>query len=222
VLSLSAGHQDYTVWREHKKAHWEMSRITPDFWDRWDQLETAFDALHRWQGDSGPGHWADIDMLPLGRIGIRQHPLNGPDRPTRFTPNEQRALMTLACVGQSPLMFGGDLPSLDDATRALLTRDEVLAVNQQGRNGREVYRDCSQSAVIRMCDLPGGREWALAIFSFTARAAKSVTVPFAELRLPERLQVRDLWAGMDLGEQTGVLTFPVEPHDARLFRLRAV
>ena len=41
----------------------------------------------------GPAPGRTRDMLPLGRIGIRAE--RGDDRRTRFTPDEQRTLMTL-------------------------------------------------------------------------------------------------------------------------------
>lgn len=195
-----------------------MTRATEDFWDRWDMLDMMLNTLPRWQGAARPGFWIDADMLPLGRIGIRQHPLNSPDRMTRFTRPEQRLLMSLWCIAQSPLMFGGDLPSNDDWTLSLLTNDEVLDVNQHGRNARMMFIDCTQAAEAWASEMPDG-SWALEVFSFKGDAAHDVEVIFAEAGLPETLAARDLWDHAELGRHEGRLTVRLEPHGGRLFRL---
>lgn len=218
VLSTSAGYHDYVNHIRHRGEHAEMTRITEDFWDRWDMLDMMLHTLPRWQGAARPGFWVDADMLPLGRIGIRQHPVNGPDRMTRFTRPEQRLLMSLWCIAQSPLMFGGDLPSNDEWTLSLLTNDEVLDVNRHGRNARMIFIDCTQAAEAWVSDMPDG-SWALGVFSFKGDAAHDVEVIFAEAGLPETLAVRDLWEHAELGRCEGRLTVRMEPHGGKLFRL---
>ena len=52
--------------------------------------------------------------LQFGRLALGA-------RDTRFTPDEQRTLMTLWSIARSPLIMGGDLRHLDEATLALLT-----------------------------------------------------------------------------------------------------
>lgn len=79
--------------------------------------------LENWNAWRTPGAWPDADMLPLGCLA-----LGACD--TRFTPDEQRTLMTLWAIARSPLIMGGDLRHLDAATLALLSNREVIAVNQ--------------------------------------------------------------------------------------------
>lgn len=137
VLSMSPGETPIAN-APHAQQHANMWRTVGDFWDSWDQLKEHFDVCQRWAPYTRPGNWPDADMLPLGRLGIRAE--RGDDRPTRFTPNEQRTLMTLWSIFRSPLMFGGDLPSNDAATLALLTNKAVLNVNQHSTNGRQLFR----------------------------------------------------------------------------------
>ena len=101
------------------------------FLGRLEGLRLNFILMSIWSGVGRPGAWPDADMLPLGRIGIRAE--RGDDRMSRFTHDEQRTLMSLWSIAQSPLMFGGDLPGNDDFTLSLITNDEVLAVDQTGR-----------------------------------------------------------------------------------------
>ncbi|MCC6445342.1 MAG: hypothetical protein IT210_18020 [Armatimonadetes bacterium] len=140
VLSLSPGDHSDTANADHLARHCEMWRISSGVWDRWEQALRPFDECSRWAGFAGPGYWPDPDMLPLGRIGIRQHPLNGPDRLIRLTSDEQRTLMILWCIARALLMFGGDMPSLDEFILSLLIDPEVLDVNRNSASSREMLR----------------------------------------------------------------------------------
>jgi hypothetical protein len=127
---------------DHLISHANMWRTTGDFWDSWTALSGSFGTALSWEGIGGPGHWPDADMLPLGHLGPRC-PVDGPDRRTAFTKNMQLTLMTLWAIAPSPLMVGADLPDNDPWTLALLTNDEILAVNQDalGAKARQVSKD---------------------------------------------------------------------------------
>jgi hypothetical protein len=113
VLSLSPGPADLAQ-ADFYAANANLWRVSDDFWDLWKDLRAAFGYLDRWSSHVRPGGWPDGDMLPLGRIGMRAE--RGDDRSTRFTHDEQRTLITLWSIARSPLMFGGDMPSLDPWT----------------------------------------------------------------------------------------------------------
>ena len=89
-----------------------------------------------WYPYIGGGTWPDCDMIPLGRISIRGE--RGAERNTRLTEDEQYSLMTLFTILRSPLMFGGDLPSIDEFTTSLLTNEEVLRMHREGSQVREL------------------------------------------------------------------------------------
>ena len=116
VLSLSPGPADLSK-AAFYAANANLWRISDDFWDLWKDLRHSFDLLEKWSPFIQPGGWPDADMLPLGRIGIRAE--RGDDRPTRFTQDEQRTMVTLWSIARSPLMLGGDLPSNDAYTESL-------------------------------------------------------------------------------------------------------
>ncbi len=90
VLSLSPGPAPLEQ-AEHLKKYANMWRITDDFWDEWRLLKAMFERAEKWCVHAGPGHWPDADMLPLG--ALRQ--CYGKADWTRFTPAEQRTMMTL-------------------------------------------------------------------------------------------------------------------------------
>jgi len=110
VLSMSPG-ETPVVRGAHARAHAQMWRISDDFWDEWPMLAAQFTRLENWNPYMGDGGWPDADMLPLGRLALGK-------RDTKFTPDEQRTLMTLWSIARSPLIMGGDLRHLDAATKA--------------------------------------------------------------------------------------------------------
>ena len=137
VLSTSPGETPLAE-AAHVAAHANMWRTVGDFWDSWEQLKEHFAVCSRWAAHIQPGAFPDADMLPLGRLGIRAE--RGDDRRSRFTRDEQYTLMTLWSIFRSPLMFGGDLPSNDAATLALLTNPRVLAVHRASARNRQLFR----------------------------------------------------------------------------------
>ena len=71
--------------------------------------------------------------------------------------------MTLWSIFRSPLIFGGDLPSNDAATTALITNEEVLAVNQHSHEGHQVL----EKGNVRVWEAEGPRpgERFIAVFN---------------------------------------------------------
>lgn len=53
--------------------------------------------------------------------------------------------MTLWSIAKSPLMFGGDVRKLDDATYNLITNPTLLEINSYSSNNKEVWRIFSNS-----------------------------------------------------------------------------
>lgn len=140
VLSLSPGPahlSDGTFLQDHAN----MWRLTDDFWDHWEALYHMFDRCEKWAPFVRPGNWPDCDMLPLGHIGIRAHDGGGGDSWTRFTQDEQYLLMSLWTIFQSPLMYGGTLPDIDDFTMNLFTNEEVLEMYHSVEHRRQYSRN---------------------------------------------------------------------------------
>lgn len=215
VLSLSPGVEMTTAYYPHLRDHCELFRASADFWDRWNDLKAQFAICRQWQDHTGPGCWADADMLPLGHIGIRAE--RGVDRASLFTRDEQVTLMTLWAIFRSPLMFGGDLPSSDAFTLDLLTNAEVLALNQASADNRELLR--AGDRVVWTARSTTSADRYLALFNLGDEPA-AVSVDLALLDpAASGFAARDLWAGSDLGPISGQFTQTLAPHAARLFRL---
>ncbi|WP_114778442.1 NPCBM/NEW2 domain-containing protein [Botryobacter ruber] len=154
VLSLSPGATPLSK-GPHVMEHANLWRITDDFWDRWGLLFAMFERTHAWEPYRGPGHWPDADMLPIGFIDF--------GRPTKFTRDEHYTLMSLWSIARSPLIFGGDMTKLDDFTKNMLTNPEMLQVNQNSTNNRQVSRD--KNLIVWAADVPGSKDKYVALFN---------------------------------------------------------
>jgi alpha-galactosidase len=209
VLSLSPGPnqtKDVAV----LNANANMWRTVNDFWDQngLSSLSDEFSTAYSWSTTTGitQGHWPDADMLPLGTIG---------SRPCAFSHNQQVTVMTLWAIMPSPLMFGGMPTKLsgDSWTLALLTNDEVLAVNQDALGNRAKRISQQNSTEVWARDLADGRK-AVALFNRGTQDA-TVSVTFSQLGLSGTPPVRDLWRRQDATGMSNGISVNV-PHEAAL------
>ena len=215
VLSLSPGPatlKDLSFLQDNAN----LWRISDDFWDDWQSLKQMFLLLSVWGGVGRPGAWPDADMLPLGHIGLRAE--RGDSRMTRFTKDEARTVISLWSIAQSPLIFGGDLPTNDEFTLSLLTNDEVLAVNQKGSHGYPFWQSGSQVAWV--ADGANADEKYLGVFN-TGERPGEIRVDWGALKLPDRCTLRDLWKREDVPAGGGN-RFALAPHASGLYALKAV
>ena len=212
VFSTSPGATD-VAHAAHIAANANMWRISGDFWDRWSDLNRAFDLLGKWQGVGGPGHWPDADMIPFGHIGIKCT-IAGPDRQTRFSKDEQITLISLWALAPSPLMLGMNLPDNDKWTLSLLTNDEVLAVNQDALGSPARRATQKDGTEIWIKELKNGSK-AVGLFNRSPATAE-VALNWNETGLVGKQKLRDLWNHRKLGAFDGNFSVPVPSHGAVL------
>jgi hypothetical protein len=222
VLSLSPG--PTALDKADEVSHYaQMWRISNDIWDHWGPwqgyewsqgLLAQFATAAQWAPHAGPGGWPDADMLPLGYLG--PHPGEGEPRVTRFTPDEQRTLMTLWCVFRSPLIMGGNLTSSDASTTALLTNPEVLAVDQHSTDNHPVIT--TEKVAVWMARPQSGKGSYVAVFNLsdgetTARYA------WKDLGIEDATHpIRDLWERKDMSAAKD-LEVTLAPHASALYRI---
>lgn len=209
VLSLSPGPTQLSHAAEIRK-YGQMWRISNDVWDGWTfvhdhpddtfpmGVRNIFDLLPQWAGQAHDGRWPDADMLPFGMLG--PHPGLGEARKSRLTLDEERTQLTLLAIARAPLILGANVTKLDDATRALITNKDVIAVDQDSYGNHPVE------------DLPPGfehvRVWMasgkngvhyLAVFNLDDKPV-SLEAAWDQLGLHSTSHVvRDLWSGQRVG-----------------------
>ncbi|MDO5518318.1 MAG: glycoside hydrolase family 27 protein [Clostridium sp.] len=216
VLSLSPGPTSLES-AQHVMKNANMWRITGDYWDRWTDLYDEFDKCRKWSIYSGPGHWPDADMLPIGCLGIRTDKNNnyGVGRMSNFTKDEQVMMVSLWCMFRSPLMLGTELTKMDDWTLNLITNSEVLKILKDSRNGHEVYR--KDDKAVWCADSDDGSVY---IGLFNLRESKeNIPVDLIKLGLNESYVCRDLWLHEDMGSVKEKMEFSIKPHSCKLIKL---
>lgn len=163
VLSLSPGgnvNPDHL--NALKRGH--MLRVTPDIWDEQKGIDECFRDWRKWNGKSEPGFWIDMDMIPFGQLQMMSPKPKGItgseskkemqakiksgevanfellagkgfNRWSEFTKDQMYTFITMRALAASPLMMGGDLPTLDEFSLKIITDKEILACNQNGVMG---------------------------------------------------------------------------------------
>jgi hypothetical protein len=213
VLSLSPGPTPLCE-AEHVEKFSQLWRISNDMWDNWPELRNQFGYCRLWASHIGPNHWPDADMLPLGLLRLRGFK-DGP-RLSRLTHDEQITLMTLWSIFRSPLMMGGDLPTLDPFTLSLLTNQEVLAVDQYSTGNRLLFTRENQIAWV--ADAPRTRQKYVALFNL-GDAPEEITVLWSKLGMAGKVPVRDLWKKENLGAFDKQFATQIPAHGAGLYRI---
>lgn len=219
VLSLSPGPTALDKADEVSK-YAQMWRISDDVWDLWRSdtqfpsgIQSQFARAANWAPFSGPGHWPDADMLPVGRL----EPAAGWGRPrvTRLTHEEQRTLLTLWSIFRSPLIVGANLTLCDEWTESLLSNPEVLAVDQHS-TGNHAVLTTDEAAVWRARPVEG-EGYYLAIFNLGA-APREFHYSWKDLELPNgKYRLRDLWEHKGAGPFES-LTVTLQPHASVLYQ----
>jgi hypothetical protein len=214
VLSISPGPAPISE-AEFFEKYAQMWRISDDFWDNWKLLRRQFDYTRDWARYVGKNDtWPDADMLPFGKLRVTS--VEGGGAPSKFTPDEQQTVMTLWSIFRSPLIFGGDLPSNDAATTALITNQEVLAVDQNSSEGHEAL---SRGNIrVWTAEIPGSTDRYVAAFNLSD-SPEQVDVPWKEVGISANaVAARDLWRRADLGTLAN-LHAKLNAHSSLLYRV---
>ena len=204
---------------DHVSEHANMWRMVDDVWDTWGHFIHLIDVAQDWSPYIAPGTWPDCDMIPLGRISIRGE--RGEDRMTRLSKDEQYSLMTLFTIFNSPLMFGGDLPSNDEFTLSLLTNEEVLKMHRESTKVRQLYQDEEKVAI--SSENPNTGEIYLALFNISDRVEPfDIGVDISDLGINGEVTIDELWTGHNLGEFSHSFEVELKAHASGLFKITQV
>jgi alpha-galactosidase len=228
VLSLSPGPTQLSHAAEIRK-YGQMWRISNDVWDGWTfvhdhpddtfpmGVRNIFDLLPQWVGQARDGRWPDADMLPFGMLG--PHPGLGEARKSRLTLDEERTQLTLLAIARSPLILGANLTKLDDATRALITNKDMIAVDQDSHGNLPVEHLPPGFEHVRVWTASGknGVRY-LAVFNLDDKPV-ALEAAWDKLGLgPTNHAVRDLWNGQ-LVESPNRLKINLAAHGCVLYAI---
>jgi alpha-galactosidase len=178
-------------------------------WDNavptWDWTVSSIDVAVPLAAYVRPGAFNDPDMLEIGNGSLAE--------------GEQRVLLSIWSILSAPLLAGNDLSQMSDATRTILTNNEVIALDQDplALQGALVRREGTIDVLAKPLVGCGAR--GVVLWNRGASAAE-VTVTWPEIwLLPGAASVRDLWAHADLAPSTSGITLSVPSHDAVALRI---
>jgi hypothetical protein len=235
ILSLSpGGNVDPTHLEAFKKS--QMLRVTPDIWDDQKGIDECFEAWRKWQGKEEPGFWIDMDMIPFGQLqlmtakptGVKGNETKselqkkmdrgeiakfellagkGFNRQSDFTKDQMYTFITLRALSASPLMMGGDLPSIDDFSLKLITDKDVLECNQNGVMGKLVYD--KDNVEIWKVEKKNSKDGWVGIFN-RSKNYKPVSLKRQNLGsgISESTKLEDVWSA----KQVSSLQFELNPY----------
>ncbi|QKW22346.1 alpha-galactosidase [Kitasatospora sp. NA04385] len=170
----------------------------------WNNVALRFDDLPAWVRYDSPGGWGDPDSVEVGNGSA-----NG------LTVDERRTQLTLWSISAAPLLLGTDLTRMDPTDLALLTNDEVLAVDRAGRPAHPVRQGAAQQTWWAYNE---DGTYTVGLFNLAGSSAR-VAADWSDLGFTGAAAVRDLWSRTDLGTSTGSFTAAVPGHGARLLRV---
>jgi hypothetical protein len=182
-----------------------MYRVSGDVWDKWEHMERAFKLANQFNEYSGPGGWADLDMLVLGNIGAR-HEFSEEDRPCKLSKAEQKSHITLWAISKSPLMLGMDLTQLDSFTVSLITNKHIIQLNQEGDAPKQIYHE--DGIIIWESTIEEKNKSYIAVFNTNEK----VWSDMQSLDLKHSTDFIDIWNNKSLHREQ-LIDVQIAPHD---------
>ena len=240
IISLSpGGSANLKDMAYYLPAH--MVRITSDIWDEQTAIDRSFGAWKDWEGIGRPGFWPDLDMIPFGQLCLMNPPEyqdalvdsrlsgKGTTRWSAFNRKQMRTFITQRSLSASPLMVGGDLPTMDAYSLELLTNGEMLACNQNGQTGTRVkiiegvemwkttVTDMTIRGWIGLFNRAAGERTLNLSKDFLEIEKHYMTDPDREHPMnrtfPRPFRLKDIWNDKNHLLQDGVITVTVAPGD---------
>lgn len=201
-----------SVWKWGAEVGGNLWRISFDISDEWGSVSSIGFDKNGFEQFTGPGHWNDLDMLVVGKLGWCSNP-----RPSRLTQNEQITHMTIWAMLAAPLIIGCDMSQLDQFTKDILTNDEVLDIDQDPLGKAANRREIGDGIEIWTRPLWDGT-MAVGLFNRMINSM-TITVKWSDLGLKSPQPIRDLWCHRDLGEYNDSFSASVPAHGCMLLKV---
>lgn len=186
-------------------------RTTHDVFDNYASIRATADLQDGLGCFTAPGAWNDADMLTVGVLGW------GNAAPSRLTRNEQYTQFTLWSIFASPLMLGCELENIDEFTLALITNDEVIAVNQDALGAGAFRKILKENFEVWTKRLDNG-DVAMAIVSRDYLPTRA-NFKFSDAGLDGTWHVRDLWRRKSYAASASEFNDELLGHACFMFRL---
>ncbi len=169
---------------------------------------------------SGSGCFNDPDMLVVGMYGKGNVAFGG------CTETEYRTHCALWCLCGVPLMMGGDVRSLSDASRSLLLNRNLIAINQD-EECRPPYLACKNGDLYLFVRHLADHELALGYFNLSDKDSlpgHTFSCAFDDFGIPYGsgygLDLTDAISGEHVGFKRDAYIPQIDAHGCRVFRAK--
>lgn len=184
-------------------------RITNDIIPSWRTVARILNQAVPQTDFSGPGHWADLDMLEVGN--------------NIFTIPEEQTHFSLWAILKSPLTVGcalhDDLTSISKTSLAILSNKDVISFNQDslGVSASFKRRWTEEQYELWAGPLSGGRT-VVALINW-ADTARNLTFDLPDAGFQTAASVKNIWAGITTNNVKTSFSAKVESHGVMLLEL---
>jgi hypothetical protein len=210
LVSWAMDHDIAGFWKRYTDS-WRVGRDVECYcptMTNWRASNQSINTVLPWIDDAGPRTgWNNLDSL---NVGVGE--MDG------LTDEERRTVYTFWAIAASPLYLGDDLTRLDAYGRSLITNREVIAINQLGIPARPL--DTSTNQEVWYLEQPDG-SLVVALFNFANEPA-AVTADWEDLGISGSAEVRDVWAGEDLGSAPDGFTAELAAHGTQLLSVQPI
>eukprot|EP01018_Ginkgo_biloba_P017179 Gb_04687 [translate_table: standard] len=184
-------------------------RTTGDIEDKWESIISRADQNNKWAHYARPGGWNDPDMLEVG---------NG-----NLSPDEYGSHFSIWALMKAPLLIGCDVRSMNKETFRILSKKEVIGVNQDslGIQGQKV----SKQGDLEVWAGPLSNKRVAVILWNRSKSRAEITAKWEDIGLHPSVsvRVRNLWRSRDLAAiHKRSLTASVKPHACKMYVLTTV
>lgn len=211
-LSWALDHNYVETWKQYAngwRVDWDVECYCKNTaLTSWPNIARLFPDASLWWRDARKGGWNDFDSLDIGNGAM-----------DGLTPDERQTAMTLWAMSSAQLYTGNDLTNLDALGISMLTNDEVIAVDQEGRPAHPVSTATNQQVWYAN---NGDGSYTVGLFNLDSTAA-TVTVNWSDIGLNGAASVRDLWSHTDLGTyNSGYSSLNLPSHASRLLKVKSL
>lgn len=192
------------------KKYAQIVRGNGDMRDTWRYVTNIWTKADAWLGHIRPGFWYDLDMMAVGRMGggRREYAACVP-QPCRLTHDEQVFHFAYWAILPNPIHLSCDLLDLDEFTRALVSNEDLLEINQDYPAKAATVEDVKDGVRVVRRELSDGR--VVHGFFNASDETRSVVRPLGgTFALRDALALRDLPADDRISAS-------LAPHAARVF-----
>jgi alpha-galactosidase len=142
-----------------------------------------------------------------------------------MTNTEYVSYFSLWAITKAPLLIGGEVTNMSQATLDIYLNREAIAINQDplGVQGKRI-NSTPQGTEVWAGPLADGSQ-AVLLLNRNSPGSEMITVKWTDLgwSADEKAQVRDLWAHQDVGTFTTNYTSPnIERHAVQMLKITPI